>query len=188
MGLIPHECDKDVAPVPLDGISLARASSTMEPRRTKPLKPPRFPLSLETMDGSTALSATQDHDVIRQWADRLQAQPATGESSPSGPATIDVRDGGAGIRFNFPGAARFRPISWSEWFEHFERHHLVFVYAEPRAEEVASRAYELWQRRGGGDGHDRDDWFRAEEQVRTTRAGGTQDSSYRLMKADDDET
>jgi hypothetical protein len=135
--------------------------------------------------GLTSLSATRDHDVIRRWAARLQAEPATGEASPSGPATIDVHDGGAGIRFNFPGAARFRPIEWREWFDHFEQHHLDFVYAESPEEEVASRAYELWQRRGGADGHDRDDWFRAEAQVRATRGGGSQDASYRLLKDDD---
>jgi hypothetical protein len=46
---------------------------------------------------------TRDHDVIREWAVKRQAVPATGEATASGPATVDVKDGGAGVRFNFPG-------------------------------------------------------------------------------------
>src|SRR5260221_10058234 len=74
--------------------------------------------------------ATRDHGVIRAWAARHRAEPATGEATPSGPATVNVNDGGVGIRFNFPGAGRFRPISWSEWLEHFDPNPLTFVYQE----------------------------------------------------------
>lgn len=74
--------------------------------------------------------ATRDHEVIRQWAARHQAEPATGEATRSGPATLDVRDGGTGIRFNFPGLGRFRPIAWEEWLEHFDRNGLTFVYEQ----------------------------------------------------------
>ena len=83
---------------------------------------------------------TQDHDRIRQWAARHQAQPATGEASMSGPAAIDVRNQGVGIRFNFPGSGRFRPITWDEWFNQFDSHGLRFVYER----EVADRGYDLW--------------------------------------------
>jgi hypothetical protein len=72
--------------------------------------------------------ATRDHEVIRQWAARRQAEPATGEATASGPATVDVNDGGAGIRFNFPGVGLFRPISWDEWFSIFDRNAHAFVY------------------------------------------------------------
>jgi hypothetical protein len=86
------------------------------------------PLSL-TVPGGTA--ATRDRDVIRRWAELRHAEPSTGEGTTSGPATIDVNDGGVGVRFNFPGAARFRPITWDEWFANFDRYRLVFVYEEP---------------------------------------------------------
>jgi hypothetical protein len=119
--------------------------------------------------------ATKDHDLIQRWAERHGAEPATGEASASGPATLHVTDGGAGIRFNFPGFARFRPITWSEWFENFDRHDLTFVFEE----EVADRAYEYWQARGGGDGHDRDDWFQAESEI-GPRSGAA--ARYRLVK------
>ena len=119
--------------------------------------------------------ATKDHSLIQRWAERHHAEPATGEATASGPATLKVTDGGAGIRFNFPGIARFRPISWSEWFENFDFHGLTFVFEE----EVADRAYEYWQARGGGDGHDQDDWFQAESELGPRSAGAAR---YRLVK------
>ena len=74
--------------------------------------------------------ATDDHELIRQWAARHSAEPATGEATRSGPATRNVQDGGAGIRFNFPGVGAFRPITWDEWLQHFTQHDLLFVYEE----------------------------------------------------------
>jgi hypothetical protein len=75
-----------------------------------------------------SIVATDDPELIRQWAVRQGAGPATGEATESGPATVGVQDGGEGIRFNFPGAARFRPISWEEWFRNFHKYELLFVY------------------------------------------------------------
>ena len=73
--------------------------------------------------------ATRDRALIQEWARRRGAEPATGESTTSGGrSALDVKDGDAGIRFNFPGFARFRPISWAEWFENFERFDLTFVF------------------------------------------------------------
>jgi Protein of unknown function (DUF2934) len=121
---------------------------------------------------------TRDHHIIRAWAERHSAEPATGEATRSGPATVNVNDGGVGIRFNFPGVARFRPISWDEWFEHFDRNRLLFVYQE----EVADRAYALWQGRGGGHGRDREDWFEAERQLREIAGGPS--ARYRFVQQD----
>ena len=122
--------------------------------------------------------ATKDKEVIRQWAARQRAEPATGQATASGPATVDVNDGGAGIRFNFPAAAPFRPISWEEWFDNFDRHHLIFVYEE----DVADRAYELRQRRGGGLGNDQQDWFEAERQLGGGKEGSVPaNPKYRLV-------
>jgi hypothetical protein len=73
--------------------------------------------------------ATRDQEVVRRWAAHRQAEPATGEATRSGSATISVNDGGAGIRFNFPGMSpQFRRITWEEWFDNFDQHQLVFVY------------------------------------------------------------
>ena len=147
---------------------------------------PRFP-QIESIvstdgDGQPGVGrgvATQDHEVIRRWAARHGAEPATGEATASGPATIDVRDGGAGIRFNFPGFARFRPISWDEWFENLDHHRLAFVYEE----EVADRAHELWQARGAEHGDDRADWFEAERLLHSSAGGRS--ARYRFVKVKD---
>ena len=126
----------------------------------------RQELYLTTMDrlssktGAKAIT-TRDPAEIRRWAARHRAEPATGEASASGPATTRVTDGGTGLRFNFPGFAPFRSITWDEWFEHFHQHGLAFVYEE----DVADRAYALWQARGAEPGHDCDDWFEAERQM-----------------------
>jgi hypothetical protein len=90
-----------------------------------------------------AVIATDDHQLIREWADRHSAEPATGEATSSGPATIDVHDNGAGIRFNFPAASRFRPISWDEWFDNLHRHELLFVYERDVPGTTSSGRYRL---------------------------------------------
>lgn len=74
-----------------------------------------------------------------------QARCATGHGGGHsvGPATVDVRDGGAGTRFNFPGAAQFRPISWEEWFDNFTRHDLMFVYEGDVPGQTPSGRYRL---------------------------------------------
>ena len=114
---------------------------------TEPLLPPRQhvpEVSGDHPDRESPVVATRDHDLIRRWANARQAEPATGEATASGPSTsMSVNDGGAGIRFNFPGAGRFRPISWDEWFENFDRHELAFVYDNDGQPESASGRYRL---------------------------------------------
>jgi hypothetical protein len=102
-------------------------------------KPRRVPVvsSEEDANALKGAVATRDHDVIRKWAARRHAEPATGEATGSGPATAAINDDGAGIRFNFPGSGRLRPISWEEWFANFDRHELTFVY-EDRSETNAT--------------------------------------------------
>ena len=90
-----------------------------------------------------SIVATDDHDLIREWAGRHSAEPATGEATASGPATIQINDGGAGIRFNFPASGRFRPISWDEWFDNLHRHQLLFVYERDEPGTTSSGRYRL---------------------------------------------
>jgi len=105
----------------------------MDPQKPLLTEPHHVPIVTAQTEHDTRVArtvATRDHDVIRHWAASRQAEPATGEATRSGPATVDVQDGDAGIRFNFPGFGRFRPISWEEWFDNFDRHELTFVYEE----------------------------------------------------------
>ena len=91
------------------------------------------------------VAATRDHELSRRWAVRHSAEPATGERTASGDRTVDVNDGDAGIRFNFPAVGRFRPISWEEWFENFETYELVFVYERDAAGRSLNYNYTLVQ-------------------------------------------
>jgi hypothetical protein len=95
--------------------------------------------SSEVVNVSSDVAFTREHHVIRQWAEARHAEPATGEATPSGPQTVHVNDGGAGVRFNFPGAAAFRPISWEEWFQNFDQHHCVFVFDNHRSMPLSNR-------------------------------------------------
>ena len=95
------------------------------------------------VDPSAKVLSTRDHGVIREWAARRHAQPATGEKTSTGPATVDVKDGGAGVRFNFPGQGQFRPITWNEWFENFDRHECAFVYDNEAPGESPSSRYRI---------------------------------------------
>jgi hypothetical protein len=90
-----------------------------------------------------SIVATEDPELIRQWAAQHRAEPATGEASVSGPATRDVHDGGAGIRFNFPAAAAFRPITWDEWLQNFTKNNLVFVYERDTPGKTPDGRYRL---------------------------------------------
>jgi len=138
--------------------------------------------TIESQTGASAIRAiaTQDPAVIRQWAARHQAEPAILDETPSGAATLRVSDGGTNVRFNFPAAGRFRPVSWEEWFDEFDRRRLMFVYEE----EVADRAYELWQAHGRTDGHDLDDWIEAEH--RLEGPAGLPGARYRFIPRDED--
>jgi hypothetical protein len=130
------------------------------------------------------VQATRDQAAIRAWAGRHHAEPATGEASASGPQTLDINDGETGLRFNFPGFARLRPISWDEWFHHFETHDLLFVYEEVDPSQVAEQAHARWQARGAEGGHDRDDWFQAERDLRRAAGSDAPAGRYRIVKRD----
>jgi hypothetical protein len=94
-------------------------------------------------DADAKVLSTRDHEVIRRWAAKRQAEPATGEATMSGPATVDVKDGGAGIRFNFPGRGMYRPIPWEEWFENFDAHECAFVFDHESPGIPASSRYRI---------------------------------------------
>jgi hypothetical protein len=93
-----------------------------------------------TPSDSSEVLFTRDHEVIKQWAAARRAEPATGEATSSGPASAaTLRDGGAGVRFNFPGVSPFRPISWDEWLENFDHHQCAFVYENDSSMPLNSR-------------------------------------------------
>ena len=46
------------------------------------------------------------------------------------------------------------------------RHALENLAIEPTHEDIARRAYQLYEDRGGGHGSEREDWFQAERELR----------------------
>jgi hypothetical protein len=116
----------------------------METKGPLLFKQKRVPVVTTGDEAPAGPVATRDHDVIRRWAAQRKAEPATGEATASGPATADINDGGGGVRFNFPGFARLRPITWEEWFDNFEHHQLTFVYeSQPEDDESSTPRYRI---------------------------------------------
>ena len=96
------------------------------------------------LEAGASVWATRDHEIIRAWASEVGAEPATGEATPSGPASaLKVADGGTGLRFNFPGVSPFRAISWDEWLDHFRSHDLAFVYDDTEPGRAKSARYRI---------------------------------------------
>ncbi|HEX5109791.1 MAG TPA: hypothetical protein VFV95_15170 [Vicinamibacterales bacterium] len=117
----------------------------MQPRSLLPEDQPIVFIDAASEDrhAHAGVVATSDHELIRRWAGRRHAEPATGEATESGPATVSVNDHGAGVRFNFPGVSRFRPIEWDEWFRNFDAHALAFVYERDEPGRTLSNRYRL---------------------------------------------
>lgn len=124
---------------------------------------------------------TNNHADIQRWAARHKAEPATGEVTTSGRAVRDINDGGEAIRFNFPGYAPLRPITWDEWFDYFDGRNLVFLHEEDDPDQIAKYAHAIWEARGGDGNSQSDDWLQAERELHR-RAGHHSPLRYWLMK------
>lgn len=80
--------------------------------------------------------STTNHETIRRWAEKRNADPARAGASDDD-----------GLRFSFPESDRFTVVSWDEFFATFEREGLAFVYQstdEPGAD--SSRFYKFVDR------------------------------------------
>jgi hypothetical protein len=90
-------------------------------------------------DGQTL--ATRSPDVIRDWAERRDATPATATRGKDGEART--------LRFDFQGgggngrSSRLEQISWDEWLRVFEDRKLVFLYQERRRDGSDSNFFRL---------------------------------------------
>ncbi len=81
---------------------------------------------------------TTDHEVIRNWAEERDAQPATVPGTEHG-------DHLGVLRFDFPGYGGddLRHVSWDDWFETFDARELNFIYQEQRSDERQSNFFRL---------------------------------------------
>lgn len=81
---------------------------------------------------------TTNHDVIRQWAEKRDARPATVPGTE--------HEGRPGVlRFDFPGygGAELEEISWEEWFTTFDERKLNFIYQEHTKDGKESNFFRL---------------------------------------------
>ncbi|OLF19176.1 Rho termination factor N-terminal domain-containing protein [Actinophytocola xanthii] len=81
---------------------------------------------------------TTSHEVIRQWAERREAVPATVEGTEHG-------DHLGVLRFDFPGYGgdTLRHVDWDEWFATFDKRRLNFIYQEERSDGSPSNFFRL---------------------------------------------
>ncbi|GAB3232310.1 hypothetical protein GCM10027447_28010 [Glycomyces halotolerans] len=87
-------------------------------------------------DGQTLV--TTNHDVIRRWAERREAEPATVPGTE--------HDGRPGVlRFDFPGygGEDLRQLDWDSWFQTFDERGLNFIYQERQKDGSQSNFFQL---------------------------------------------
>ncbi|MCE6995463.1 hypothetical protein LZG04_11700 [Saccharothrix sp. S26] len=79
---------------------------------------------------------TTSHEVIRKWAERRNARPAT---LPGGGDRPEV------LRLDLPGygSRNLRHIEWDEWFAAFDARQLRFSYQEQRSDGSPSNFFRL---------------------------------------------
>lgn len=80
---------------------------------------------------------TTHHEVIKQWAEARDGQPATVEGTE--------HDNHLGVlRFDFGGdSENLRHVSWEEWFKTFDERQLNFIYQEERTDGDQSNFFRL---------------------------------------------
>lgn len=81
---------------------------------------------------------TTSHDVIREWAEKRDAVPATVPGTE--------HDDHLGVlRFDFPGYGGddLRQVTWDEWFDTFDQRRLNFIYQEERSDGSPSNFFRL---------------------------------------------
>lgn len=80
---------------------------------------------------------TTNHDVIRQWAQRRNAVPATVAGTEHG-------DHLGVLRFDFgDNTEGLTKVDWDQWFQTFDERKLNFVYQETRSDGSPSNFFQL---------------------------------------------
>lgn len=95
---------------------------------------------------------TTNHDEIRRWAEKYDAEPEVIDNP-------EIANDPVGLRLNFPGddedvllgdAAPTQPVSWEEFFAKFDELGLAFIYDDETAEVDPSMAYHFIKRENIG--------------------------------------
>jgi hypothetical protein len=92
----------------------------------------------ETEDRPGQTLATQNHDVIKHWAEERGARPA----EVAGTERED-RPGVLRFRFRDDSSDRLQDVTWDEWFKSFDRRQLVFVFQQHTSDGRQSNFFRL---------------------------------------------
>ena len=81
--------------------------------------------------------ATQNHDVIKHWAEERGAVPATIQSNDANNPRV--------LRFNFPGygGQNLQEITWEQWFKPFDARDLVFLFQQRKGDGSQSNFFHM---------------------------------------------
>jgi len=82
--------------------------------------------------------ATKNHEVIKQWAEKRRATPATVPGTE--------HNGHLGVlRFDFPGygGRRIEHVTWDQWFRTFDDRDLTFIYQETMKDGSQSNFFQI---------------------------------------------
>ncbi|MBI1862688.1 hypothetical protein HYS00_01060 [Candidatus Microgenomates bacterium] len=85
---------------------------------------------------------TTDHSVIQEWVEKRGGKPATVKlANREGKVTI--------LRIHFPGRGNddeLEDISWTDFFDAFDKHNLAFLHQETTADGKDSRFFKFVRR------------------------------------------
>ena len=87
-----------------------------------------------------ASKTTTDHEVIRKWAEKRGAVPATVEGTERGDEEAGL------LRFEFKKDSRLEEIDWDAFFDKFDESGLTFLYQDKTASGKTSRFHKFVRR------------------------------------------
>ncbi|MBX4188300.1 MAG: hypothetical protein KW793_04180 [Candidatus Doudnabacteria bacterium] len=85
---------------------------------------------------SSESHVTTDHDHIKNWAEERDGQPAVVQGTESGNSAL--------LRIDFgEKEANLKPISWSKFFQIFDKNNLKFLHSDNETESGKSRFFKF---------------------------------------------
>lgn len=107
------------------------------------------------------------------------SSPKKSAGSTNANATASGNTGNSNVNPNTTFAADTQPVSTSDMVGGTARNSVIEGNETINIDDVRQRAYELYEERGGQPGNDAEDWFRAEQEVRSRRNGNARNDDKR---------
>jgi hypothetical protein len=99
------------------------------------------------------------------------SSPKKSAGSTNANATASGNTGNSNVNPNTTLPADTQPVSTSDMVGGTALNSVIEGNETINIDDVRQRAYELYEERGGHPGNDAEDWFRAEQEVRSRRNG-----------------